>query len=76
MAGTPEEDLLGWLEREEESLGFSTVADALGDKERKMEYLIPEIVMGTIGLAVVGILIWLGLSFKPNKTKISKKDTT
>ena len=31
MAGTPEEDLLGWLEREEESLGFGSVADGLQD---------------------------------------------
>jgi len=34
MAGTPEEDLLGWLEREEESLGFGGVQDALSDVER------------------------------------------
>lgn len=31
MAGTPEEDLLGWLEREEERLGFTSVDDALSD---------------------------------------------
>jgi len=31
MAGTPEEDLLGWLEREEERLGFSDVENALSD---------------------------------------------
>lgn len=29
MAGTPEEDLLGWLERAEEHVGFSTMQDAL-----------------------------------------------
>lgn len=29
MAGTPEQDLLEWLEREEESLGFTTVEGAL-----------------------------------------------
>jgi len=31
MAGTPEEDLLAWLEREEERLGFTAVDDALTD---------------------------------------------
>lgn len=34
MVGTPEEDLLGWLEREEERLGFTTIEDALSDIER------------------------------------------
>lgn len=29
MAGTPEEDLLGWLERAEEKVGFSTMEEAL-----------------------------------------------
>ena len=43
MAGTPEEDLLGWLEREEESLGFSTVADALGDIETARSLLYDEL---------------------------------
>ena len=40
MAGTPEEDLLGWLEREEEILGFSDVDDALTDigKARQLFY--------------------------------------
>ena len=33
MAGTPEEDLLAWLEREEENLGFTTLQNALGDFE-------------------------------------------
>jgi predicted Ser/Thr protein kinase len=43
MAGTPEEDLLGWLEREEESLGFSTFQDALGDIERARSLLYDEL---------------------------------
>lgn len=43
MAGTPEEDLLGWLEREEESLGFSEVQDALGDIERARALLYNEL---------------------------------
>lgn len=34
MAGTPEEDLLGWLEREEERLGFTTVEGGLADIDR------------------------------------------
>lgn len=40
MAGTPEEDLLAWLEREEERLGFTTVDDALTDisKARTLFY--------------------------------------
>ncbi|MBA7551630.1 hypothetical protein ES705_44178 [subsurface metagenome] len=40
MAGTPEEDLLAWLEREEERLGFTSVDDALGDinKARDLFY--------------------------------------
>lgn len=40
MAGTPEEDLLGWLEREEERLGFVSVDDALSDiaKARDLFY--------------------------------------
>lgn len=40
MAGTPEDDLLGWLEREEERLGFSSVDDGLSDisKARAMFY--------------------------------------
>tara|TARA_Y100000310_G_scaffold154415_1_gene153974 strand:+ start:4483 stop:4806 length:324 start_codon:yes stop_codon:yes gene_type:complete len=40
MAGTPEEDLLGWLEREEERLGFADIEDALGDiaKARDLFY--------------------------------------
>ena len=29
MAGTPEEDLLAWLEREEQNLGFTTVEGGL-----------------------------------------------
>ncbi len=33
MAGTPEEDLLAWLEREEERLGFTAVAVGLSDIE-------------------------------------------
>lgn len=43
MAGTPEEDLLGWLEREEERLGFSTMQDALGDVERARALLYDEL---------------------------------
>jgi len=31
MPGTPEEDLLAWLEREEERLGFTAIDDALDD---------------------------------------------
>ncbi|GAH64923.1 unnamed protein product, partial [marine sediment metagenome] len=40
MAGTPEEDLLAWLEREEERLGFTSVDDALTDisKARDLFY--------------------------------------
>lgn len=43
MAGTPEEDLLGWLEREEESLGFSDIQDALGDIEKARLLLYDEL---------------------------------
>lgn len=43
MAGTPEEDLLGWLEREEENLGFSEVQDALGDIEKARGLLYDEL---------------------------------
>ena len=40
MAGTPEEDLLGWLEREEERLGFTSIDDGLTDiaKARALFY--------------------------------------
>jgi hypothetical protein len=40
MAGTLEEDLLGWLEREEERLGFSDIQEGLGDigKARALLY--------------------------------------
>lgn len=40
MAGTPEEDLLAWLEREEERLGFTGVEDGLTDiaKARDLFY--------------------------------------
>ena len=34
MAGTPEDDLLGWLEREEQSLGFGATQTGLEDLER------------------------------------------
>lgn len=34
MVGTPEEDLLAWLEREEERLGFATVETGLTDIDR------------------------------------------
>ena len=43
MAGTPEEDLLGWLEREEEHLGFGTIQDALGDIEQARALLYDEL---------------------------------
>lgn len=40
MAGTPEEDLLAWLEREEERLGFTSVDTGLEDisKARDLFY--------------------------------------
>ena len=40
MAGTPEEDLLAWLEREEENLGFTSVEGGLSDiaKARDLFY--------------------------------------
>jgi len=40
MVGTPEEDLLAWLEREEERLGFTSVDNALIDitKARDLFY--------------------------------------
>ena len=40
MAGTPEEDLMAWLEREEERLGFTSVDDGLSDisKARDLFY--------------------------------------
>ena len=34
MAGTPPEDLLAWLEREEENLGFTSVEEALTDIQK------------------------------------------
>ena len=43
MAGTPEEDLLAWLEREEERLGFTSVDDALGDIERARDLFYDEL---------------------------------
>jgi hypothetical protein len=43
MAGTPEEDLLGWLEREEESLGFSAMQGGLGDIESARALLYDEL---------------------------------
>jgi len=43
MAGTPEEDLLGWLEREEERLGFSTMQDGLTDIELARQLLYDEL---------------------------------
>jgi len=40
MAGTPEEDLLGWLEREEERLGFTALETGMSDigKARDLFY--------------------------------------
>jgi len=43
MTGTPEEDLLAWLEREEESLGFAAVEDALQDFERARDLFFDEL---------------------------------
>lgn len=43
MAGTPEEDLLGWLEREEEVLGFGDVEDALGDIQTARDLFFDEL---------------------------------
>jgi len=43
MAGTPEEDLLAWLEREEERLGFTSVDDALGDITRARDLFYDEL---------------------------------
>ena len=43
MAGTPEEDLLGWLEREEERLGFTGVEGALGDIEKARDLFYDEL---------------------------------
>lgn len=43
MAGTPEEDLLGWLEREEERLGFTTVQEGLTGIEEARAMLYEEL---------------------------------
>jgi len=43
MAGTPEEDLLEWLEREEENLGFTAIEDALQDIEKARRLLFDEL---------------------------------
>ncbi len=43
MAGTPEEDLLGWLEREEERLGFANIDDALSDIEKARKLFFDEL---------------------------------
>ena len=43
MAGTPEEDLLGWLEREEERLGFTNIDDALGDIKKAQSLFYEEL---------------------------------
>lgn len=43
MAGTPEEDLLAWLEREEERLGFTSVDDALTDISRARDLFYDEL---------------------------------
>jgi len=43
MAGTPEEDLLAWLEREEERLGFTSVDDAMEDIQRARDLFYDEL---------------------------------
>lgn len=43
MAGTPEEDLLSWLDREEERLGFDALDDAMGDIEVARSLLYDEL---------------------------------
>lgn len=43
MAGTPEEDLLGWLEREEERLGFTSIDDALSDIQKARDLFYDEL---------------------------------
>ena len=43
MAGTPEEDLLAWLEREEESLGFASVESGLQDIDRARDLFFDEL---------------------------------
>lgn len=43
MAGTPEEDLLGWLEREEEHLGFTSVEDGLSDVQKARDLFYDEL---------------------------------
>jgi len=43
MAGTPEEDLLAWLEREEERLGFTAVDDGLSDIDKARDLLYDEL---------------------------------
>lgn len=43
MAGTPPEDLLGWLEREEVEHSVGEVADALGDITRARELFYDEL---------------------------------
>ncbi len=43
MAGTPEEDLLGWLEREEERLGFTSIDDVLEDIQKARDLFYDEL---------------------------------
>lgn len=43
MAGTPEEDLLAWLDREEETVGLSSLEDAMGDIETARSLLYDEL---------------------------------
>ena len=43
MAGTPEEDLLAWLEREEERLGFTAVEGGLSDIEKARDLFYDEL---------------------------------
>jgi len=43
MAGTPEEDLLGWLEREEQRLGFGAVDTGLEDLDKARDLFYDEL---------------------------------
>jgi len=42
MAGTPEEDLLGWLDRAEEKVGFDALQDALAQDIEEARLLLYE----------------------------------
>lgn len=43
MPGTPEEDLLGWLEREEQRLGFTSVDDGLSNISKARDLFFDEL---------------------------------